>query len=202
MALMVGLVTSRKRSQKACCSALKLRPMRALLPAMLGTLRSLRADATVTCMKTGTHVAMKLPQTGGCLCRKIRYEITEAPQAVYTCHCVDCQHLTSSAFSMAIVVRNAAFRLMGIEPRQIQSTADSGRVKIRWVCSECGCWVCSVGGWDSGTSRVRAGTLDDTSWLRPTIHFWTRSKQPWVTLPEGDRTFETQPEQLPTGSTK
>jgi hypothetical protein len=59
---------------------------------------------------------MKLPQTGGCLCGAIRYEITEAPQMVYTCHCMDCQRLTSSAFSMAILVSDAAFRLMGIEP--------------------------------------------------------------------------------------
>jgi len=39
---------------------------------------------------------MKLPQAGGCQCGKIRYEITEAPQLVYTCHCKDCQRLTSS----------------------------------------------------------------------------------------------------------
>jgi hypothetical protein len=44
--------------------------------------------------------------------------------------------------------------------------------------------------------RVRAGTLDDTSWLRPTAHFWTRSKQPWIVLPEGDQSFATQPEDL------
>src|SRR5205085_12002866 len=37
------------------------------------------------------------------------------------------------------------------------------------------------------------GTLDDTSWLRPTAHIWTRSKQPWLPIPEGDRKFETQP---------
>ena len=47
---------------------------------------------------------MKLPQTGGCQCGKIRYEITEAPQLVYTCHCKDCQRLTSSAFSLGVVV--------------------------------------------------------------------------------------------------
>jgi hypothetical protein len=136
---------------------------------------------------------MKLPQTGGCLCGKIRYEITEAPQAVYTCHCVDCQRLTSSAFSMAIVVNDAAFRLMGIEPRPIQRTADSGHIVTRWVCPECGCWVSGVSSSDNHLRRVRAGTLDDSSWLRPTMHFWTRSKQPWLTLPEGDQTFETQP---------
>ena len=47
---------------------------------------------------------MKLPQTGGCQCGAIRYEITEEPQLVYTCHCTDCQRLTSSAFSLGIVV--------------------------------------------------------------------------------------------------
>jgi hypothetical protein len=28
---------------------------------------------------------MRLPQTGGCQCGAIRYEVTEAPQLVYTC---------------------------------------------------------------------------------------------------------------------
>ena len=136
---------------------------------------------------------MKLPQTGGCLCGKIRYEITEAPRLVYTCHCVDCQRITSSAFSMAIIVTDVAFRIAGIEPRQLQRTADSGRVDTRLVCPECGCWVCGASSSDHGLRRVRAGTLDDASWLRPTAHFWTRSKQPWNTLPEGDQIFETQP---------
>jgi hypothetical protein len=39
---------------------------------------------------------MKLPQTGGCQCGKIRYEITEAPTLVYTCHCRDCQRLRAA----------------------------------------------------------------------------------------------------------
>jgi hypothetical protein len=41
--------------------------------------------------------------------------------------------------------------------------------------------------------RVRAGTLDDTSWLRPTRHIWTRSKQSWVSFAEGDEVFEKAP---------
>jgi hypothetical protein len=81
---------------------------------------------------------MKLPQTGGCQCGKIRYEITEAPTLVYTCHVRDCQRLTSSAFSMGIVVAEAAFKLGGVDPRALQRLADSGRTSIRWVCPECG----------------------------------------------------------------
>jgi hypothetical protein len=67
---------------------------------------------------------MKLPQTGGCQCGAIRYEITEAPQLVYTCHCTDCQRLTSSAFSIGVIVPDRVFRLIGAEPRPLQRIAD------------------------------------------------------------------------------
>ena len=126
---------------------------------------------------------MKLPQTGGCQCGQIRYEITEEPQLVYTCHCTDCQRLTSSAFSMGVVVPEPAFRLSGVEPRSLQRLADSGRTSTRWVCSECGSWI--AGPARDGLIRVRAGTLDDTSWLKPDSHYWTKRKQPWVSIPDG-----------------
>ena len=141
---------------------------------------------------------MRLPQTGGCLCGAVRYEITAPPLATYTCHCTACQRITGSAFSSAIVVAAEACRFAGgDETRPFQRATDGGRTSTRWVCAGCGVWMC--GGPRPGTAApgalvaVRAGTLDDTSWLRPRVHFWTRSAQPWVALPEGDVRFETQP---------
>src|SRR5689334_1765369 len=140
---------------------------------------------------------MKLPLTGGCQCGAVRYEITAAPTMAYTCHCTDCQRLTGSAFSTGLVVMAEAFHPSGGETRPFQRITDSGRTSTRWVCVACGTWIC--GGPRPGTAEpetlvvVRAGTLDDTSWLRPVAHFWTRSAQPWVVLPEGDPRFETQP---------
>ena len=64
-----------------------------------------------------------------------------------------------------------------------------------------GVWIC--GGPKPGTAEpgtlvfVRAGTLDDTSWLRPSVHLWTDSAQPWVALPDGDVRFEMQPANYP-----
>src|SRR5262249_16924278 len=110
---------------------------------------------------------------------------------IYTCHCTDCQRLTSSAFSMGVVVAEEALTLTGVEPRRMQRTADSGRVSTRPVCPECGSWICGMP--RDGMHRLRAGSLDDTSWLRPTRHIWTRSKQPWIPFPEGDEIFEKQP---------
>jgi hypothetical protein len=37
---------------------------------------------------------------------------------------------------------------------------------------------------------VRAGTLDDPSSIEPDVHIYTRSKLPWVTLPDSVPAFE------------
>jgi hypothetical protein len=141
----------------------------------------------------------KLPLTGGCQCGALRYEILQAPELTYACHCRDCQHLTSSAFSMGIVVPEHAFRLVAGGPKVVQRPADSGRMQTRWHCPQCSSWICGDAqpraGWGFAdpVRVVRAGTLDDTSWLQPTVHFWTRSKQRWIVLPESVQVFETQP---------
>ena len=144
--------------------------------------------------------AMKQVQSGGCRCSAVRYELSQPPIAVYVCHCRDCQRFSGSPFSFGAFVDAAAFRLTGVEPTSSQHVSDGGVTKTRWLCSNCSTWVFSgtttsdeVG----GSYRVlRAGTFDDTSWLRPTISFWTRSALPWVTLPEGVKCFETQPDNL------
>jgi len=68
---------------------------------------------------------MKLPQTGGCLCGKIRYEISEAPRLVYTCHCTECQRLTSSAFSIALAVAGFASQQMNRNLSKASPIADA-----------------------------------------------------------------------------
>jgi hypothetical protein len=140
-------------------------------------------------------VAINLPLTGGCHCGTLRYEISEAPLLAYTCHCTDCQRITGTAFSLAIIVPESSFRLTSGEPRSGERIASSGRVNIRLLCPDCGCWISGVGRPNEAgvpVRRVRAGTLDDRSWVRPTAHFFTRSKQPWVTLPDGDDIYQAQ----------
>ena len=74
---------------------------------------------------------MELPQTGGCQCGAVRYEITQAPIIVYTCHCTDCQRMTSSAFSLGCVLPDGAFRLTQGEPKGVQRTTGSGRGAVQ-----------------------------------------------------------------------
>ena len=140
---------------------------------------------------------MNLPLTGGCPCGSIRYEVTQPPILVYTCHCTDCQHITGSAFAIGVLVLEEALRLTGKVPRIIESIADSGRPKRRCDCLDCAACVCGrpqPGTLAAGMVRsILGGTLDDTSWLRPAVHVWTRSKLPWIVLPESDQQFATRP---------
>jgi hypothetical protein len=83
---------------------------------------------------------MKLPLTGGCICGAIRYDIAQPPITVYTCHRTDCQRITSSAFSIGMVVFSDAVRRSG-ETRTVESMAYSGRVKRRLIYPNCGIWI-------------------------------------------------------------
>jgi hypothetical protein len=60
------------------------------------------------------------------------------------------------------------------------AVCDRGRVKTCAFCGDCGTRIYHSTG---GKISVKAGTLDDTSALHPTHHFWTQRKQPWVIIP-------------------
>ena len=72
--------------------------------------------------------------------------------------------------------------------------SDEGNTNTRYSCTGCGNIIYGIGDTNPELAKLQAGTLDDTSDVEPDVHMWTRRKQPWVRLPEGASTFETQPE--------
>ncbi len=47
---------------------------------------------------------------GGCQCGAVRYEIeAEEIQTLYCCHCLECQHQSSSGFGMSLLVSRPGF---------------------------------------------------------------------------------------------
>ena len=42
-------------------------------------------------------------------------------------------------------------------------------------------------------NKQKNATLDDSASFTPNLHIWTRSKQPWIRLPEGVQALEKQP---------
>ncbi len=130
---------------------------------------------------------------GGCQCGAIRYEVTGPHKKIVACHCIDCQRQSGSAFGMTLVVAETDFRLTKGVVKTYGSRSEAGRRKLGAFCPDCGCRIYHQSEWRKGTVSVKPGTLDDTSWLNPDMHLWTRNKQSWVIIPDGVESHETQP---------
>ena len=119
--------------------------------------------------------------TGGCLCEAVRYEVTEEPFLTLFCHCTQCQKETGSAFGTEIIVPKTAVSIEG-ELNEYVATADSGSKAIRKFCGVCGSNILLEFEREDYRDSVciQAGSLDDASWLRPQVHCFTATKQPWV----------------------
>ena len=134
------------------------------------------------------------PYEGGCFCGAVRYRLTDDPLWLHACHCTDCQRFTGSSFALSMVVSGHAFERLRGDPRRYVLTLPDGREKSGRFCETCGSRL-----WGEPTKFpqlvvVRAGTLDDTTYLDPVGHIWTRSAQPWVRIPEGVLVFAGEPD--------
>ncbi|MEQ8992776.1 MAG: GFA family protein [Pseudomonadales bacterium] len=124
---------------------------------------------------------------GGCQCGSVRYSLVGEVHALNVCHCRDCQIQSGSAFGMSLVIDPAAFRLESGSLSEFVTTADSGRQKTCAFCPLCGVRIYNA---TSALMSIKAGTLDDTSWLQPAAHYWARRRQPWLKLPKDVPVFE------------
>jgi hypothetical protein len=127
---------------------------------------------------------------GGCACGQIRYRMTSLPLVVHCCHCRDCQRQTGSAFVLNALIETDRVERPSGETALFRMPTDSGRPHDVARCPGCGTAVWSHYGGLQVLSFVRAGTLDDPSALQPDVHIYTRSKLPWIALPQGVPAFD------------
>jgi hypothetical protein len=135
-----------------------------------------------------------LPLTGGCSCGAIRYEITAFPFLLYTCNCTNCQRASGSAFVLNMPVATAALRFVKGTPKGWPHLSPTGVPVTSWFCGDCGGRLYGERSARPEVMMLRAGTLDDTSWLVPVAHFFMKSAQRWVDRPPGVECYETAPE--------
>ena len=126
---------------------------------------------------------MSVSLEGGCACGSVRYRLASEPLFVHCCHCLNCQRQTGSAFVINALIEGDRVELLAGEPEPVDVPRDDGSSQRIHRCPQCRVAVYS----EYGTPAilfVRAGTLDDPSSVAPDVHIYTRSKVPWVTLPD------------------
>jgi hypothetical protein len=121
------------------------------------------------------------PLTGRCLCGSVTYSVDAEPIAQAVCHCTNCQRQTSSPFSVVVGVPRDTFEVEGDTLASFSTTADDhGGETQRNFCSACGSPLFSITPAAPQFVFIKAGSLDDSSWLEPALEVWTRSAQPWA----------------------
>jgi len=72
--------------------------------------------------------------------------------------------------------------------KRFTRVADRGNEVTSFFCPEPGVQIYAFSKLANGLLTLKPGTLDDTSWLRPTSFLWMKSAQGWV--PDGVRVFD------------
>src|SRR5271169_681426 len=131
-----------------------------------------------------------LPLMGGCPCEAVRFAVDAMPLLVYACHCTECQRWSGSAFSLSMPVAADSFALTCGRPKPWRRMSTSGVESTSSFCGDCGGRICGQRDSRRDIVTIRAGTLDDTSWLRPSAHVYLRSAQAWERIPNKAECFE------------
>jgi hypothetical protein len=126
---------------------------------------------------------------GGCACGAVRYRLTSDPLFTHCCHCLNCQRQTGSAFVINVLIEADRMELLTGDPQPVDVSRDDGSAQRIFRCPTCQVAVFSEYGRPE-VRFVRAGTLDQPSGVAPDVHIYTRSKLPWITLPDSVPAFE------------
>ncbi|MGI9219690.1 MAG: GFA family protein [Woeseiaceae bacterium] len=131
-------------------------------------------------------------EQGGCLCGDTRFEILGSPMIVHACHCTRCQRRFGSALAVNLWIEEDRINLLsGTPEKHGEVVSEKGLSSEGWACAKCG-----FGLWTvyhaalKGSLFLRAGTLDNPAAFPPDVHIYTRSKQPWVQIPDDVPSFE------------
>lgn len=128
--------------------------------------------------------------TGSCSCGAVKYRLSSPPMFVHCCHCLDCQKQSGGAFAINALIESDRIELLDGKPEPIAMPTESGRPHDIHRCPTCQVALWSDYGRRPALRFVRVATLDEPHALLPDVHIFTRSKVPWVGLPDGARAFE------------
>ncbi len=136
---------------------------------------------------------MEKTQTGGCLCGEIRFEFSGESVGMAHCHCSDCRKASGSAFATVVGISLSGFTMLQGEPKEFAIEAESGNRVTRCFCPQCGSQLYSKNPKAPDVIWIKAGSLDDPSWIKPNLSIWTSSAQSWGVVSPDIHSFPKSP---------
>ena len=142
--------------------------------------------------QTSVINTMKRSQ-GSCVCGAVRYELSAEPIALFCCHCTECQTASGSSFVLAMKMPYGGLTIVEGEAKPYLRPEADGQTRNVFRCPQCLAALWSERLDLKEVITVYAGTLDESSRLKPVAHIWTRDAQPWIELPKNSLQFPENP---------
>ena len=133
-------------------------------------------------------------KTGSCLCGEVSYSFNESSViSAHHCHCKDCQKSTGSGKATIVMIPENALQMKG-EIKIYTVTGTDGSHVTRGFCESCGSPLISYIEEMQGIRLIKAGSLDDSSWLKIDSNFWSSTAREWSPVDETLHSFSKNPQ--------
>ena len=118
---------------------------------------------------------------GQCHCGDIVYTAEIDETKVVSCHCSDCQEMSSGPFRSAVISLPNSVIFSAGKPKEYVKIAESGNKRAQGFCGNCGTslYATSVDGSDK-VYGLRIGAIKQREQLTPKAQIWCRSSVPWL----------------------
>ena len=132
-------------------------------------------------------------ETGGCLCGNIKYKFNrEDVVSAGHCHCKDCQKITGSGKATIVFIPTKSLKITN-NYKVYSVIGNDGTNVHRGFCPNCGSPVISYVTEQPDLRFIKAGSLDDSSWINIESSFWSISANKWDPVNENIPCFEQNP---------
>jgi hypothetical protein len=121
---------------------------------------------------------MNIPYSGGCACGAIRFEVVGEPIFQNHCQCRDCQRQSGTGHGSYLTFPRGGVTQTG-DAKLWDIAADSGNVKTRAFCPECGSPVYMTFAAMPDVFTVHAASLDDPGRFAPQVVTYAARGHAW-----------------------
>ena len=125
----------------------------------------------------------KLPLSGGCMCGRVRFEVSAPLLGALYCHCSRCRRRTGTGFSVSALTAPGSYRtIAGADAVGSWDPGEGGWIKS--FCRDCGSQLFTTSAEDSELVSIRMGALDGDPGIRPSAHQFTAYAPSWSPVPD------------------
>ncbi|MCF4098782.1 GFA family protein [Maritalea mediterranea] len=119
-----------------------------------------------------------MQQKGQCHCGQVTFTVTGEPLRMASCHCGACRRLSGTGHMSQAFYKKDQVDIRG-ETKTYRSAADSGEMRTRHFCPNCGSRLFAEHDKRPDTVGIAVGTFDNSDWFKPQVALYTAERPAW-----------------------